>query len=312
MSRLSRADTAKSTIAVWRWLHAHPEAPNISGTVEALLATLPSDIPNVSRETTGGLSDRLNLMEHLGLIRRESRHEYIEATDGSGAHPQYVGTTVIVERDVEKGAKAIGQHFARGGYLKLKAKGNQKANGNAVASAPRPNVEKVAIRTDERDRPVEAVVGEDAPTLGEAIRVGSPEVAKVLREMRKSEPEAFIEAARQYEHRNEFVIERLVEMESLGVVIDREKVMKGIKLERDDEIEGVVRVLPYIDELESRAKQAQEWRDQIVSLRNELREARRERDEARVEAQRQKEANARIVERHLQDTARKPQVLVGG
>jgi hypothetical protein len=139
------------------------------------------------------------------------------------------------------------------------------------------------------------------------------QVADKLREVRKpSDAEAFVEAARQYEHRNEFVIERLVELEQLGIQIDRAKVMSGINLQRDDELEGVVKVLPFIDELVASRNQAQAWRDEIVSLRNEMRTIRRERDEARLEAQRQKEANARIVEKRVQETVTKPTVLVGG
>jgi hypothetical protein len=316
MSRLSREDAAKSVIAVWRWLSERPDAPKIEGNISELLSQL-GNVGNVSHENGTALDERLKLLAFLGLVRRESRHEYQRGENGERTFPRYVGTTILLERDVEKGARIIAQHFARGGFLKVKSLGNQRLNG--VKQQPRVDPEKVAIRTDEQERPVEAVVGEDAPTIGDVIRAQSEtggsykQVADKLREVRKpSDAEAFVEAARQYEHRNEFVIERLVELEQLGIQIDRAKVMSGINLQRDDELEGVVKVLPFIDELVASRNQAQAWRDEIVSLRNEMRTIRRERDEARLEAQRQKEANARIVEKRVQETVTKPTVLVGG
>jgi hypothetical protein len=198
----------------------------------------------------------------------------------------------------------IGRHFARGGYLAKNFWGKEHSTSNGTVAAPTPapvvETEQVAIRTDDKDRPVEAIAGPDAPSPFES-----------LRDLRKNEPGALVEAARQYANRNDFVIDRLTEIEKLGVVIDREKVMRAIKLQRDDEFEGIVKVLPYIDELEARVKQALEWRNETVSLRNELRTIRQERDAARAEARTQQEANKRLAERMSQVRLGAPQVLVG-
>jgi hypothetical protein len=294
MSRLSREDAAKSTIAVWRWLSTRPDAPRIEGNIPDLLTVI-GDVGDVSHATGTALSERMGLMEHLKLVTREERR-VMEPRHGR-TFPRLHTTTVIVERDVEKGARAIANHFARGGFLKVKAKGNQKL----AAPAPRPvDPERVAIRTDAQDRPVEAVVGPDAPNPFAGLRA-----------LRKSEPAALVEAARQYNNRQDFVISRLVEMEKLGVVIDREKVMKGIKLERDDELEGIVKVLPFIDELEAQVKQAESWREQVISLRGEVKTAREEKGKAQTELARQIDANRRLSERMASTVARGPQVLVG-
>jgi hypothetical protein len=128
MSRLSREDAAKSVIAVWRWLSERPDAPKIEGNISELLSQL-GNVGNVSHENGTALDERLKLLAFLGLVRRESRHEYQRGENGERTFPRYVGTTILLERDVEKGARIIAQHFARGGFLKVKSLGNQRLNG---------------------------------------------------------------------------------------------------------------------------------------------------------------------------------------
>jgi len=295
MSRLSRTDAAKSTIATWRWLATHSDAPRIDGNVPDLFQVLPSGTGGVT--TQPQLEERLKLMEHLGLTSRETRHEYL--TEGNKTYPK-LRTTTTIKADVEDGAQMIGKHFASGGFLKVAAKGNlslASRDGGDIA----PDPEKVAIRTNEAEQPVEAVVGEDAPSPFEA-----------LRGLRKgSDAEAFVEAARQYERRNDFVIAKLTEIEALGITIDREKVLKGVHLQRDDELEGVARVLPYIDELESRVKQAEGWRADMLSAQREMRTLRDEKNKAEAELRRQKDANERLATKMARDVVTRPQVLVG-
>jgi len=285
--RRSRADTAKSTIAVWRWLCAQPTAPTIKTTSAAALLKDLGRIGEVPNDN--GLSDRLSLMESLGLLKRDVEH----LGYGKGIEM----TISLTERDVDQGTHKIGRHFAEGGFLKPAA----KAYRNGTASTPtRIDPEKVVIRTDEKERPVEAVVGEDAPSPFE-----------VLRGLRKDEPAALVEAARQYSRRQDFVLERLDEIEKLGIAIDRSKVMSAIKLETDPEFEGIVKVLPHIDDLEARVKQAQTWRDETISLRNELKELRQAKNGAEADLARQKEANTRLAEKMARETVTRPQVLVG-
>lgn len=291
MSRLSRANAAKSCIAIWRWLHAQPTAPIVTGTYEELRQRL-NGVGNVSSDK--GVADRLRLMAKLGLLRTEVVHE----GGGRGQYPVARASQHLLV-DVEAGAKTIGTWFAKGGYLKVDSKNNRRLLSERAASVPI-NTETVAIRTDDEDRPVEAVVGPDAPSPFEA-----------LRELRKNEPGALVAAARQYAHRQDFVLERLTEIEQLGVKIDRDKIMKAIHLDRDDEFEGIVKVLPYIDELEARAKQAENWRNELVSVRAELNAARIEKNRLTTEVQRQKDANQRLATKMAQDAVRQPQVLVG-
>lgn len=303
MSRLSRADAAKSVIAMWRWLNEQAVDSKIEGNINDLLARLPKEgVGGVAGpDASVAMGDRIKLMAHLNLLKQDMRHEWIEDSKAPhGGRPGVRTTTTLLEKNVESGMRTIGKHFAQGGFLKVSAVGNQKRGLSPDLSKEKkvdPNV--VAIRTDEKDRPVEAVVGEDAPSPFAALRA--------LRQ--PSEPEAFIEAARQYDNRQDYVVQQLEQMERLGIKIDRALVMKGIDLERNDEFEGVLKVLPYIDELQAKVAQMQDWREQVISVRNELRTMRRERDEALLEATRQREANKRIVEERVKQST--STVLVG-
>lgn len=90
---------------------------------------------------------------------------------------------------------------------------------------------------------VEAISGPDRPTMLEA-----------LRDLRKDESYALVEAARQYLGRERNLgsgIETLLAQASaLGVKIDVESLRSAITIERDDRLESVSLVLPYIDLLE--------------------------------------------------------------
>jgi len=308
MSRLSRTDAAKSTIAVWRWLHTLPGAPIVEGNTTVLLQALPIEVGHVSRASTTGMDERMKLMETLGLLSRKAHYDPRTNDQGESLWPTR-GTTNTLKMSADEGAKLIAKHFANGGYMKVSAIGNKKVLSRDVPEKPVYDVERVAVRTNDKDEPVEAVVGEDAPTLGEAL--ATPELRAQFREMRKDEPAAFVEAARQYENRNEFVIAKLKEIEAMGVVIDREKVLKGVHLQRDDELEGVVKVLPYIAELEQRLKQAEGWREDMLAAQRETRTLRDEKRKAEAEVARQKEANTRLAEKMARETVSRPQVLVG-
>lgn len=282
--RISRAASAKSTIALWRWLWAQPGTPEVQlGSYPEIIESLSGtgNIPN-----TSALAHRLDFMESLGLLVHKRR---------SLGFQKGVANIFTLQGNVEDGAKRIGQHIAAGGTIKS---GRKSLKATATPTAPNPEV--VAIRTDEQDRPVEAVVGPDAPSPFEGLRA-----------LKRDEPAALVEAARQYEHRQDFVLERLVEIEKLGVTIDREKVMKAIKLDRDDELEGIVKVLPYVGELEARVNQSENWRKDVLALRGEQREWAKERSRLEGELQRQKDANTRLAEKMVQQTTRQPQVLVG-
>lgn len=299
MSRLGRKDAATSTIAVWRWLNERPDAPNIDGNREQLRAAVP-DLPHVPKTSETGLSQRITLMEHLGLLKFTLRQVGTPGASGS----RFVGTTTLIEPDVEKGAKAIAQHFARGGYLKLNAKGNKQLLRNGAERPVDPD--KVVVQTDERERPVAAVVGPDAPTLGEGLR----ETFVAMQTQEKDESAALVAAARQYSSRQDFVITKLKEMEALGIQLDRTKVLQGVKLQRDDELEGIVKVLPYIDQLEVRLKQTDGWRQAMLDAKEQAKESAREVERLTGEVRRQQEANRRLVEERVRQPA-SPTVLVG-
>lgn len=111
------------------------------------------------------------------------------------------------------------------------------------ASASKPRTSK---KMRESVEVTKAIVGPDAPTLGEAM----PE----LRAARKDERTALIEAARQYAKRHEAAFGKLNElaatMADLGISFDIEKARAAFVFEPDDRLEAIALILPYIDRLE--------------------------------------------------------------
>lgn len=104
----------------------------------------------------------------------------------------------------------------------------------------------VAVRI-EHDEPVEAIVGPD-----------SPNPFDVLRPYRRvvSEPYALVEAARQYRDRSTKmdggIKDLLDQAAELGLKVDEEALRAAISpIERDDRLETIALVLPYIDQLEA-------------------------------------------------------------
>ena len=76
---------------------------------------------------------------------------------------------------------------------------------------------------------------------------------------RKDEGEALIEAARQYAGREEFIKEELKRFAEMGITIDE----TAIKVEKDDRLEGVAVLLPYIDRLKRSIERQSKALDEV-------------------------------------------------
>lgn len=251
----SREVVAKDTINFWRRLCAHSEAPAISRSIDQL-----ADELNMARNDVDAA---LRLFRSLGMVELKLAYEF-----------QKTMPTQHIKVEVETGANTLIKYFAKGGSLYA----HQDAPPSRKPAAP--VTDGVAIRTDEKEQPVEAIAGPDAP---------KPFDTPAMRELRKDEPAALVAAARQYANRQDAVFSKFDELEKLGIKIDRTKAMQAVKLERDDELEGIVKVLPHIDQLAAQAKQAGEWRSEVLAMR----EANRS---LRNDLQRQTEANKRLSE----------------
>lgn len=84
----------------------------------------------------------------------------------------------------------------------------------------------------------------------ETRAIAGPEPASpfaVLRSLRKDESGALVEAARQYAGRMKLVETKLAELEAAGIHID----VSAVKLDKDDRLESISLVLPYINSMES-------------------------------------------------------------
>lgn len=147
------------------------------------------------------------------------------------------------------------------------------------------------------------------------------QIAAELQKVRKSEPEALLEAARQYAGREEFIEEELRRFHEMGIEIDR----SAIKFETDERLETAVILLPFVDKLiaaiDRQSVRLGELRDtardnakveELQAEVEELKKERRERSEAtkvladrhRLEMQ-SRDRRIRTLEAALQNEATK-------
>jgi uncharacterized protein (DUF2164 family) len=112
-----------------------------------------------------------------------------------------------------------------------------------------------------------AVVGPDAPE-GLAARVPAEVITKVRSLRTQDEAAALVEATRQYLRRTETLAGQIDSLEKtakeLGVQFDRGAIMASMTLERDERLEIVADLLPYIDGLEAKTSKA---KTQVEDLR---------------------------------------------
>lgn len=281
----TKVESQRLTVEIWHKLVDHPKAPRIQMSSDQIATDL--------GYKTGEIDGRLKTFRHLGMTKLEMAYEWQKTI------PTQV---ILVSKD--EGDKILREFFPTSrGSMVWRGLGTRK--NKATTGTPTTGL---AVQTSEDEEPIAAITGDDAP---------KPFDTPAMRELRKDEPAAWVEAARQYSNRMEYVNERLNEIEKLGVTIDRSKVMAGINLETDETLEGVVKVLPYIDELRARAEQSGEWRRETVAVRNEMRTLRNENGTLQAELNRQKDANKRLAEKLAQNAVndvngvRRPVVIVG-
>lgn len=127
---------------------------------------------------------------------------------------------------------------------------------------------------------IKAIVGPDAPVLADIM-------PKEVRDLRKDEPAALIEAARQYANRTLTVQGGLNDLAKkladLGIAFDIEKAQEAFHFEEDERLETIALVLPTIDRLE---RQNTTLAEQMASMREKVRDY-----------ERMKTENARLVRR---------------
>jgi hypothetical protein len=126
----------------------------------------------------------------------------------------------------------------------------------------------LAVRVD-RDQPVEAIAGPDKP---------NPFAA--LAPLRKDESYALVEAARQYNQRDTKVNERieglLRQAKEFGLTVDETALRNSITIARDERLETVSLVLPYIGMVESQLANYQEQNERLRKQLSDMEKTQRE------------------------------------
>jgi hypothetical protein len=126
----------------------------------------------------------------------------------------------------------------------------------------------LAVRVD-RDQPVEAIAGPDKPNP-----------FAVLAPMRKDESYALVAAARQYNQRDTKVNERieglLRQAKEFGLTVDETALRASITIQRDERLDTVSLVLPYIDLIESQLANYQEQNERLRTQLSAMEKTQRE------------------------------------
>jgi len=261
----SRDDLVRNSKQVWK--HVVDSIPlneeRKYSTIDVAAGT------HISVEAAGR---HMRFLRGLGLISYRSSYK------GVG---QEVFTTRLMT--LEDGNLAIYQHFDSGKPFSLFE--TTKARSHHAA----PRRETVVVADERSTEEVRAIAGPEPV---------SPMAA--LAPMRKSEPEALIEAARQYVNRSTAVQRHVEELRALGVEVDVDMVMKGIKLTSDPVLDAIAQILPVLDRWERRAM---EGKRDVAALRDELADLRKTIDPLRDAATSLKAANKRLSERNVALTA---------
>ena len=214
---------------------------------------------------------------HMRFLRGLGLISYRSSYKGVG---QEVFTTRLMT--LEDGNLAIYQHFDSGKPLSF----FETTKGSHHAA---PRRETVVVADERSTEEVRAIAGPEPV---------SPMAA--LAPMRKSEPEALIDAARQYVNRSTAVQRHVEELRALGVEVDVDMVMKGIKLTSDPVLDAIAQILPVLDRWERRAM---EGKRDVAALRDELADLRKTIDPLRDATASLKAANKRLSERNVALTA---------
>lgn len=101
---------------------------------------------------------------------------------------------------------------------------------------------------EEEQKQAAQAVTDDEKVPATQEEVPDTQIAQQLRSLRKSEPEALIEAARQYMGREAFIKEELKRFADMGITIDE----SAIKVEKDPVLEATSGLVEYIDALNAR------------------------------------------------------------
>lgn len=111
------------------------------------------------------------------------------------------------------------------------------------------------VKREPVPEPKEAPVAIATSDKEETRAIAGPEPDKTfasLASLRKDEPAALIEAAKQYANRQSAVEKEYQSLVTMGLTVDREKFFEAISLPRDEFLETISLVLPIITNLQNK------------------------------------------------------------
>ena len=186
-----------------------------------------------------------NTLNEIGIL--ETTVTYNDIVDGkvlNGRRAHWRLTVPLEEAErqlTEWAAKGLSWEYEkRPGYVVKApfARSKRKASAEPVPE-PR-NEPTVTIATTEKE---------------ETRAIAGPEPEKTfaaLASLRKDEPTALVEAARQYANRHLAVEKEYQSLVTMGLVVDKEKFLESISLPRDETLETISLVLPLVTQLQSK------------------------------------------------------------
>jgi CDC6, C terminal winged helix domain len=194
------------------------------------------DYPGMAQDR---VKDYLQEMEEMGIISR--RYEYGSKSSGMSVGRHY-HMTILMDKEEALAILDIADREELRKFHVAQMVGVKKALDTKTAKAAKVDTDKTAVRY-EKDEPVEAIAGPEAQSAFEA-----------LRPLRKDEPRALIEAARQYRDRTHGINSKIEDViataKELGISINESALRESVPVETDDRLETICLILPYIDELE--------------------------------------------------------------
>jgi len=119
---------------------------------------------------------------------------------------------------------------------------------------------------------------------------------EALAPLRKSEPRAAVEATRQYLAKWDIAKEHARALFDAGLVDDTATVLDNLKLDRDDQLDTIAKILPYIDELEHQVLNLERFQETLKAKAAKV-------DDLEVALRRSKEQNTRLIASRTQVAA---------
>lgn len=229
-------------------------------------------------ETRTGVDSAIRNYEKAGIITRVKR--WRTSADGPGARGIETRMTIVL--DYNRAKEALDKRHQAELMEPRASRGSTKPRATASPPVEKQSVTQVTVRKvngADETIPMKVAVSTEPPKdrSAEILRaVAGPDREdgwqKALASLRKDEHYALVEAARQYAGRRDELRSKVKELEAAGVTL-KVTIEEAFDFERDERLETIALVLPYIDQLE---RYSIRWAQRVSSINDEVRTLRAE------------------------------------